>query len=61
MIVMTVVINMTVALFIGQEVNNFFTSLTDYFTPLEPPVLAPQEVPPEFLVSEREAFQDPVT
>ena len=31
--------------------------MTDYFTPLEPPVLAPQEVPPEFLVSEREAFQ----
>ena len=29
----------------------------DHFTPLEPPVLAPQEVPPEFLVSEREAFQ----
>ena len=29
MIVMTVVINMTVALFIGHEVNNFFTMQFD--------------------------------
>ena len=42
---------------LSNKVNNFFTSLTDHFTPLEPPVLAPQEVPPEFLVSERETFQ----
>ena len=42
---------------LSNKVNNFFTSLTDHFTPLEPPVLAPQEVPPEFPVSEREAFQ----
>ena len=41
---------------LSYKVNNF-TSLTDHFTALEPPVLAPQEVPPEFLVSEREGFQ----
>lgn len=33
------------------------SNTTDYFTPLEPPALAPQEVPPEFLISEREAFR----
>ena len=42
---------------LSNKVNNFFISLTDHFTPLEPPALVPQEVPPEFLVSEWEAFQ----
>ena len=42
---------------LSNKVNKFFISLTDHFTPLEPPVLVPQEVPPEFRVSEWEAFR----
>ena len=38
-------------------VNDFFLGLTDQFTPLEPPSWAPQEVPPEFLVSESEVLK----
>ena len=42
---------------LSNKVNNFFINLTDHFTPLQPLALVHQEVLPEFLVSEREAFQ----
>ena len=42
---------------LSNKVNTFVISLADHFTPLEPPPVAPLEVPPEFLVSEWEAFR----
>ena len=42
---------------LSNNVNNFFISLADHFTPLEPPPVAPLEVFPEFLVSEWKAFR----
>ena len=40
---------------LADQVNNFFISITERFSPL-PPVLPPAEVPSEFFVSEREVY-----
>lgn len=39
---------------LANKVNGFFVSLTDHFTPINPPVFMPQKVPPDFLVSDAE-------